>query len=118
MLNIQLKYGSVEWKSGYLNKKLPSYSYIFQIGNPDLSWEFKKENKKVRKKERKHTLDQERDQEKKEKLYFFLGWFLGRERVSFFFFFLTFLFFFLLILTFLVSPNCFRKYENIMMHDA
>ena len=83
MLNIQLKYGSVEWKSGYLNKKLPSYSYIFQIGNPDLSWEFKKENKKVRKKERKHTLDQERDQEKKEKLYFFLDHILGREHVFF-----------------------------------
>ena len=45
---------------------------------------------KVKKKERKHTLDQESDQNKKEKTFSF---FLGRERV--FFFFLTFLFSFI-----------------------
>ena len=50
-------------------------------------WKFIKENKKERKKGREHALDQENDQEndqeKKKVSSFFLGRFLGRERVFF-----------------------------------
>ena len=42
-----------------------------------------KRKQESKNKGRKHALDQENDQEKKKVFYFFLGRFLGRERVFF-----------------------------------
>ena len=73
--------------------------YRMKRGQPDLRWEFIKENKKVRKQEkrtrpirtikkkRKQELDQESDQEKKSfswSFSCFLDLFLGRVLVFFF----------------------------------
>ena len=54
------------------------------VQNPKMgTYKRKQESKKTRQKERKQELDQENDQEKKKVFSFFLGRFLGQERVLF-----------------------------------
>ena len=60
---------------------------IYLLSSPEVViYKRKQESKKTRKKGRKQELIQESDQEKKNLFSFFLGRFLGRERVSFPFF--------------------------------
>ena len=71
--------------------------------SPPTRWEFLKENKKVRKKEKK-TRSRPRKRSRKEDFFFlfFLGRFLGRERV-FFLFLDPYRFFLSFLITFLVE---------------